>query len=130
MNILLTEIIEKNVWVLNLYLTLPELSRVFDVSEWEHGVLRAMPPPPPEAGDSMVILQNCFVSQLAAFLTWQKTFQGLVHSQRTRNSLFQAKSTCGNMLQNLLNMLCHKICKTRLIRFYVLYHCQTSNIEI
>jgi hypothetical protein len=25
MNILLTEIIEKNVWVLNLYLTLPEL---------------------------------------------------------------------------------------------------------
>ena len=44
MNILLTEIIETNVWVLTLYLTLPELSRVFDVSE--HGVLRATPRPP------------------------------------------------------------------------------------
>jgi hypothetical protein len=34
------------------------------------------------------------------------------------------------MLQNLLNMLYHKIRKTRLIRFYALYLCQTSTIEI
>ena len=34
---------------------------VFDVSEWEQGVWRVKPP---EAGDNMVILQNCFVSRL------------------------------------------------------------------
>ena len=58
------------------------------------------------------------------------TFHGLLHFQRTRNGLFQAKSTFGYMLQNLLNTLCHKMHKTRLIHFCTLYLCQTSNIEI
>jgi len=39
---------------------------------------------------------------LVAFLSLtKKNFQGLVHFQRTRNCLFQAKPTRGYMFQNL-----------------------------
>jgi hypothetical protein len=49
----------------------------------------------PEAGDNMLILHSCFVKPWLLSLTRQTTFQGLVHFQSTRNSLFHAKSTCG-----------------------------------
>ena len=39
---------------------------------------------------------------MATFLSLTRiTFQGLVHFQRTRNCLFQAKPTLGYMFQNL-----------------------------
>ena len=83
--------------------TTAELSRVFDVSEWEQGVLRANPHPLSEAGNNISNVQETIFSKL---------------SQR------------GFMLLNLLTTSCHKIYKTHLIRFYALYLCQTSNIEI
>ena len=49
---------------------------------------------------------------MAAFLSLTKiTFKELVHFQRTRNCLFQPKSTCGYMFQNMFILSVTKYAK-------------------
>ena len=69
---------------------------------------------------------RCFFYNLT-----KKKFQGLRFiSNIQRNNLFQTKSTCGYMLQTMLNNIASQLndSKNHLICFYALYLCQSSKI--